>query len=179
MGKPDSLPVLFLIAPVHAAWCGSASAPAGRRGAQYPLLKFGKVTAGAFQLGVFCFSLCFVGSVLFLPCGLPRSSGSSCASFSPLPKTFLPSSCFLHLLCQIFRTCGHNAVKLGILREVVNKGNDDVAIEDQSLSRVGVCHVGKLVRGNVQLLCQNLSVTICLIEHVNKVTVLKDILNLP
>ena len=34
--KQNGLPVLSFIAPVRAAWYGSASVPVGRRGVQYP-----------------------------------------------------------------------------------------------------------------------------------------------
>ncbi len=46
-------------------------------------------------------------------------------------------------------------------------------------SPLTVGHVGKLVRGDAQLPCQNLPVPACLVEHIYKVRVLKDVLNLP
>ena len=40
-----------------------------------------------------------------------------------------------------------------------------------------MCYIRKLVRADIQLLCKNLSVTYRLVEHVDKIRVLKDILN--
>ena len=39
-------------------------------------------------------------------------------------------------------------------------------------------HIGKLVRGDSQLLCQNLTVSLGLVEHIDKVRVLKNVLDL-
>ena len=46
----------------------------------------------------------------------------------------------------------NDAVQLGILREVIHERQDRGAIEQQALALAGVGHIGKLVRGNAQLL---------------------------
>ena len=73
---------------------------------------------------------------------------------------------------------GHNAVKFGVLREVVYKRQDRGAIEQQALALTGVGHIAKLVRGNSQLLRQNLTVSACLVKHIHEVRVFKDVLYL-
>ena len=61
---------------------------------------------------------------------------------------------------------------------MVNKGQDRVAVEQQPLALAGVGHIRKLMRRNVELLCENLTVASGLIEHVDKIAVFKDVLNL-
>ena len=73
---------------------------------------------------------------------------------------------------------GHNAVKLGVLREVIHERQDCRAIKQQALALTGVGHIAKLVRGNPQLLRQNLTVSACLVKHIHEVRVFKDILYL-
>ena len=48
---------------------------------------------------------------------------------------------------------------------MVNKGQDHVAEEQQTFAFAGVGHIGKLVGRNVELLCENLPITIRLIEY--------------
>lgn len=76
------------------------------------------------------------------------------------------------------RLGGHDTVQLGVLREVVNEGQDRVAVEQQPLALAGVGHIRKLMRRNVELLRQNLPVASGLIEHIDEIAVLKDVLNL-
>ena len=45
------------------------------------------------------------------------------------------------LLFQFLRFGGHNAVKLGILREVIHKRHNCGAIEQQPLALAGVCYL--------------------------------------
>ena len=68
-----------------------------------------------------------------------------------------------------------DAVEFKVFREVVNKGQDHVAEEQQPFTLTGVSDVGKLMGRNVQLLRQNLPVSVRLIEHINEVRVLKNI----
>ena len=88
------------------------------------------------------------------------------------------SSSFILLLFQFLGFGSHNAVKPGILREVVYKRQDRGAIEQQALTLTGVGHIAKLVRGNPQLLRQNLTVSACLVKHIHEVGVFKDVLYL-
>ena len=44
--------------------------------------------------------------------------------------------------------------------------------------RQGVGHIRKLMRRNIELLCENLSVASGLIEHIDEIAVLKNVLNL-
>ena len=67
---------------------------------------------------------------------------------------------------------GHNAVQLGILREVVHERQNCGAIEQQALALTGVSHIAKLVCGNAQLLGKYLTVSACLVEHIHEVGVL-------
>lgn len=69
-------------------------------------------------------------------------------------------------------------VKLRILREVIYKGRDDIVKEQQSVTRFGIGHIGKLLRGDVQSLHQDLPVVRRLIEHINKIAVFQDVLDL-
>ena len=62
---------------------------------------------------------------------------------------------------------------------MVNEGQDRVAVEQQPLALTGVSHIGELMRRNIELLCKNLPVASSLIEHVDKIAVLKNVLNLP
>ena len=94
------------------------------------------------------------------------------------PKNLLYFSLLFILLFQFLGFGGHNAVKLSILREVVNEGQDGGAIEQQALALTGVGHIAKLVRGNAQLLGENLTVSACLVEHIHEVGVFKDVLHL-
>ena len=61
---------------------------------------------------------------------------------------------------------------------MVNEGQDGGAIEQQALALTGVGHIAKLVRGNAQLLGENLAVSTCLVEHIHEVGVFKDVLYL-
>ena len=94
------------------------------------------------------------------------------------PKNLLYFSLLFILLFQFLGFGGHNAVKLGVFREVVNEGQDRGAIEQQALALTGVGHIAKLVRGNAQLLGKDLSVSACLVEHIHEVGVFKDVLHL-
>ena len=58
-----------------------------------------------------------------------------------------------HILSRNFlRLRCHNAIQLGILRESVHKGQDHVAIEQQSLALAGVGDVGELVGADVNVI---------------------------
>ena len=61
---------------------------------------------------------------------------------------------------------------------MVHERQDRGAIEQQALALAGVGHIGKLVRGNAQLLGENLPVPARLVEHIHEVGVLKDVLHL-
>ena len=73
---------------------------------------------------------------------------------------------------------GEQFVKLGVFREVVREGQDDIVEEQQPVTRFGIGHIGKLLRGDVQPLRQDLPVARRLVEHIDEVAVLQDILNL-
>ena len=53
---------------------------------------------------------------------------------------------------------GEQFVKFGAFREVICEGQDDIVEEQQPVARLGVGHIGKLLRRNAQPLCQNLAV---------------------
>ena len=48
---------------------------------------------------------------------------------------------------------------------MVNKGQDHVAKKQQPFALAGVGHIGKLVGRDVELLCEDLPISICLIEY--------------
>ena len=61
---------------------------------------------------------------------------------------------------------------------MIYKRQDRGAIEQQALALTGVGHIAKLVRGNPQLLRQNLAVSACLVKHIHEVRVFRDVLYL-
>ena len=71
----------------------------------------------------------------------------------------------------------HDAVQSGILREPILERQDDIAIEQQALAFAALGDVGQLMRRNAQLLRQNLTVTRCLVEHIDVVGVLENVLD--
>lgn len=74
---------------------------------------------------------------------------------------------------------GHQGIQhQGIIKLILERDNG-TAIKDQSLTFPAVRYIRKLVWGNVELFCKDLSVTGCLVEHQDKVRVFKDVLNLP
>ena len=58
---------------------------------------------------------------------------------------------------------------------MVNKGQDHVAEKQQTFTFAGVGHIGKLVGRDVELLCKDLPIAICLIEHIHKVRILENV----
>ncbi len=69
-------------------------------------------------------------------------------------------------------------IKLGIFREAVYKRQHHISIEDKPLARFGVGNILHLLRGNIKLLCKDSTVALRLIEHEDKIAVLKDIFHL-
>ena len=61
----------------------------------------------------------------------------------------------------------------------MDKWNNCCSIEKKSLSFPGIRHIRQLIWGNIQLFCKDLSVTHRLVQHQDKLTVLKDIFNVP
>ena len=110
------------------------------------------------------------------------SSGSSSTlfyfvSFISLIVPF-PDTNFLTLF-HLIRLRSHQGIQhQGIIKLILERDNG-TALKDQSLTFPAVRYIRKLVWGNVELPCKDLSVTRCLIEHQNKVRVFKDVLNLP
>jgi len=70
---------------------------------------------------------------------------------------------------------GHDFVQLKVMREVVHKRQNGIAIEQQALAGAAVGDVGELVGRDVQLLGEDLPVAVSLIEHIHKVAVLEDV----
>ena len=62
---------------------------------------------------------------------------------------------------------------------MVDKRDNHIPVKQKPLTGIGISDIRKLVRGNIQLFRQNLPVSCGLVEHVDKITVLKNILNLP
>ena len=82
------------------------------------------------------------------------------------------------VLYGFFETGGHDAVELGVLREIVLEGNDGRAVEDQPLTGIGIGDVVLLAGRDVQRLRENLPVAGCLIQKVDKIRVFKNVLHL-
>ena len=61
------------------------------------------------------------------------------------------------------------------MREAVDKRQNRVAVKQQSLTFAGMGHIGQLMGADVQLLGQNLPVTVGLIEHIHKVRIFKNV----
>ena len=61
---------------------------------------------------------------------------------------------------------------------MIDEWDNHISKEQKPFAGAGMGHIGKLVRGNFQLLRQNLPVSLGLVQHVDKIRVLKDILNL-
>ena len=61
---------------------------------------------------------------------------------------------------------------------MIHKGQNGGAIEQQALALAGMGHIAELVRGNAQLLGENLPVSARLVEHIHEVGVFKDVLHL-
>ena len=61
------------------------------------------------------------------------------------------------------------------MRETVDKRQNRVAVKQQSLTFAGMGHIGQLMGADVQLLGQNLPVTVGLIEHIHKVRIFKNV----
>ena len=58
---------------------------------------------------------------------------------------------------------------------MVNEGQNDITKKQQPFALAGVGHIGKLMGRDVELLCENLSVSVGLIQHIHKVRVLKNV----
>lgn len=61
---------------------------------------------------------------------------------------------------------------------MIDKGDNHIPEKQKPLAGAGMGHIGKLVRGNAQLLGENLPVSTRLVEHIHEVGVLKDVLHL-
>ena len=61
---------------------------------------------------------------------------------------------------------------------MVYKGQHHISIKDKSLARFGVGNVFHLLWADIELLCKDSPVALCLIEHEDKIRVFKDIFHL-
>ena len=74
--------------------------------------------------------------------------------------------------------CGHNAVKLVILREVVHEWQDHVPEKYKPLPGAGIADVRRLLVGDVQALTEYLAVAAGLVQQIDEIAVFKDVLDL-
>ena len=72
---------------------------------------------------------------------------------------------------------GHQAVQLRILREMIGKGYDGVAVDQQALAFTGLRDIGELMGGDVELFCENGTVAGSLGKQINEVRVFKNVLD--
>ena len=49
-------------------------------------------------------------------------------------------------VCNLAGLGGEQFIELGVFREVIRKGQDDIVEEQQPVARLGVGHIGKLLR---------------------------------
>lgn len=69
--------------------------------------------------------------------------------------TFLLRSYIIFLLLYAFLRLGiHDRIGLGVLRVLIHKRDYHVVKQNQSASRLRVCHMGKLLFGKPQLVCK-------------------------
>ena len=81
------------------------------------------------------------------------------------------------LILLILRAGCHDCIELRILREVVYEGDCDVPEKQKALTGIGVGHIGKLVRADTELFCDNLPVALGLCKQDEKIRVLENIFN--
>lgn len=72
----------------------------------------------------------------------------------------------------------HNAVKLVVLGEVIHKGQDYVPEKDKPLSGAGIADVRRLLVGDIQAFTEYFAVAAGLVQKIDKIAVLKDVLDL-
>ena len=73
---------------------------------------------------------------------------------------------------------GHDPVEFQIRREAVHEGQDDISVEEQPFAFAGMGDVGELMRGDIELLGEDLPIPGGLVEHIDEVAVLKDVFHL-
>ena len=73
---------------------------------------------------------------------------------------------------------GEQFIEFGVFREVIRKGQDDIVEKQQPVARLGIGHIGKLLRRNVQPLRQYLPGARRLVEHIDEIAVFQDVFNL-
>ena len=61
---------------------------------------------------------------------------------------------------------------------MVYKGQHHISIKDKSLACFGVGYILHLLWADIELLCKDSPVALCLIEHEDKIRVFKDIFHL-
>jgi len=111
-----------------------------------------------------CFSFCFWGT----DCSTLDFFGGERVAVRSFSSSNFSFGCFLLMLLRLrnFGKAGRkDAVEFKVFREVIDERQNDVAEEQQPFALAGMGHIGKLVGRNVQLLCQDLSVSVGLIEH--------------
>ena len=89
------------------------------------------------------------------------------------------SSCKSSLvLDRFFGFGGKQPVERCVLREVILEGDDGRAVEDQTFTGIGVGHIVLLAGRDIQRSGEDFPVSRCLIQEVDKIAVLKNVLNL-
>jgi len=82
------------------------------------------------------------------------------------------------LLCSLLLWLGGEQVIEFPAGEAVYEGQDNVAIKKQPFAFTAVGDIRELMRGDIELLGENLPVAAGLIEHEDEIAVLKDVLHL-
>ena len=92
--------------------------------------------------------------------------------------SFLITHLLVHMLLRFSGFCGHNAVKLVILREVVHEGQDHIAEKDKPLSGAGIADMCRLLAGDIQPFTEYFAIAAGLVQQINEIAVFKDVLDL-
>ncbi len=82
------------------------------------------------------------------------------------------------MLCSLLLWLGGEQVIEFPAGETVYKGKNDVAVKKQPFAFTAVGDIRELMRGDIELLGENLPVAAGLIEHEDEIAVLKDVLHL-
>ena len=89
------------------------------------------------------------------------------------------ASFFLLVFSHLIGLGGHQAIQFQRSIKLILERDNRIAVEQQPFALVAVRNIGQLERRDIQLLCKDLPVARCLVEHINKIAVLEDILDFP
>ena len=80
-------------------------------------------------------------------------------------------------LCLILRTCGHQRIHLRVSRELIRKRQKHFVITDKPFALTAVCDELHLLLRDMELFCENVTISGCLIQHIDDVAVTDEFLD--